>query len=183
MQDQLNLKQINYIFNLLKDKINIANIKNIEIKELLKKAESTNFASSDILDITSILTNNFSTNEKKSDGITFTPIPLIKYMYTDVLSLNINYITKYRVADLAVGNGAFFIGLILILKEKFPEISIVDLIEKNLFGYDIKKENVFFTKLNLYVIALYFGENPENINFNINHCDTLKFFKNNNNNK
>lgn len=181
MQDQLNLKQINYIFNLLKDKINIANIKNIEIKELLKKAESTNFASSDILDITSILTNNFSTNEKKSDGITFTPIPLIKYMYTDVLSLDINYITKYRVADLAVGNGAFFIGLILILKEKFPEISIVDLIEKNLFGYDIKKENVFFTKLNLYVIALYFGENPENINFNINHCDTLKFFKNNNN--
>jgi len=180
MSKYINETQINYIANLLKDKVEISDIKNLKIRNILNSIDPFDISNAKIEDITSVLKFNFSSSDNKSDGITFTPIPIVKYMYEEVLSLDLNYITKYKVADLSVGNGAFFIGLIILLKEKYPSISVVDLIENNLYGYDIREENIFFTKLNLYLISLYYGENPETINFNIFEVDTLKYFKKNN---
>lgn len=178
MPNYLNKTQINYIVNLFKGRIEPSSIKNNHIRSIIENLELNDFPNLDIHDITSILKYDFSNKETKSDGITFTPISIVKYMYEDVLSLKLNYITKYKIADLSVGNGAFFVGLIILLKKRFPEISIVNLIENNLYGYDIKKENIYFAKLNLYLIVLYYGENPEQINFNLFEIDTLDYFRN-----
>lgn len=179
MSKYITTTQINYIANLLKDKIEISDIKNLKIRNILNSIDSFNTLNAEIEDITSVLKFDFSSTDSKSDGITLTPISIVKYMYEEVLSLDLKYITKYKVADLSVGNGSFFIGLIILLKERFPNISVVDIIENNLYGYDIRKENIFFAKLNLYLIALYYGENPENISFNLFEVDTLKHFHEN----
>lgn len=179
MYSILNDKQKQYITNLLADRINPDDIKNKEIREIIKNTSQNTYSPSSIRDITSILQYDFLQSEKKTDGITFTPLSIVEYMYKDVLSFDINYITKLGIADLSVGNGAFFVGLILYLKSIMPNISVSSLIENNLYGYDIKEENVFFTKLNLYLITLYFGENPDQINFQIYHGDTLKYFQEN----
>lgn len=177
MYNLLNDEQKKYITSLLSNRIDFKNIKNKDIKEIVDNTDINENYVSDINDITSILRYNFSDKETKSNGITFTPIPIVKYMYEDVISSSLYYTTKLRIADLSVGNGAFFIGLIIYLKEKFQDISIVTLIENNLYGYDIKEENIFFTKLNLYLITLFYGENPEQIHFNLFNVDTLKYFK------
>lgn len=179
MLNILNNKQKNYIANLLAGIIKPEDIKNEKMREIISELETYKPSYSDINDITSVLKHDFSDTETKSDGITFTPIPIIKYMYEDVISSTLDYITNLKIADLSVGNGAFFIGLIILLKEKYPNISVTEFIENNLYGYDIKKENIFFTKLNLYLITLYYGENPEYIKFNLFEVDTLKYFKNN----
>lgn len=178
MHNILNNKQKTYIANLLSPIIKLENIKNENIKKIINLEEVDKLYNADINDITTILKHDFSDKEAKSDGITFTPLPIVKYMYEDFIPSLFNYITKLRIADLSVGNGAFFVGLIILLKEKFPNFSVVNFIENNLFGYDLKKENIFFTKLNLYILALYYGENPEKIIFNLFETDTLKYFKN-----
>lgn len=177
MYNLLNDEQKKYIVNLLSNRVEFKNIKNKELKEIINNTDIDENFTSDINDITSILRYNFSDKEAKLDGITFTPIPIVIYMYEDVLSLNPHYITTLKIADLSVGNGAFFIGLIIYLKKKFQDISIVSLIENNLYGYDTREENIFFTKLNLYLITLFYGENPKDLNFNLFKVDTLKYFK------
>lgn len=177
MYNLLNDEQKKYIVNLLFNRVEFENIKNKELKEIINNTDIDENFTSDINDITSILRYNFSDKEAKFDGITFTPIPIVIYMYEDVLSLNPHYITTLKIADLSVGNGAFFIGLIIYLKKTFQDISIVSLIENNLYGYDTREENIFFTKLNLYLITLFYGENPEDLNFNLFKVDTLKYFK------
>lgn len=179
MYNLLNDEQKKYIVNLLFNRVEFKNIKNKELKEIINNTDIDENFTSDINDITSILRYNFSDKEAKLDGITFTPIPIVIYMYEDVLSLNPHYITTLKIADLSVGNGAFFIGLIIYLKKTFQDISITSLIENNLYGYDTREENIFFTKLNLYLIALFYGENPEDLNFNLFKVDTLKYFKDN----
>lgn len=176
----LNEAQINYIAKLLHGRISSHSVKNKYIKAILKESNiSPEQPHSNIQDITNVLKYDFPTDEVKKGGITFTPLQIINYMYKDVLSLEPGYVINYKIADLSVGNGAFLIGLILLLKEQYPDMSIVNFIENNLYGYDIKKENIYFTKLNLSLLALYYGENPEKINFNIFRVDTLKYFKNN----
>lgn len=177
MYNLLNDEQKKYIVNLLFNRVEFKNIKNKELKEIINNTDIDENFTSDINDITSILRYNFSDKEAKLGGITFTPIPIVIYMYEDVLSLNPHYITTLKIADLSVGNGAFFIGLIIYLKKKFQDISIVSLIENNLYGYDTREENIFFTKLNLYLITLFYGENPKDLNFNLFKVDTLKYFK------
>ena len=177
MYNLLNDEQKKYIVNLLSNRVEFKNIKNKKLKEIINNTDIDENFTSDINDITSILRYNFSDKEAKLDGITFTPIPIVIYMYEDVLSLNPHYITTLKIADLSVGNGAFFIGLIIYLKKKFQDISIVSLIENNLYGYDTREENIFFTKLNLYLITLFYGENPKDLNFNLFKVDTLKYFK------
>ncbi|MEC5340777.1 N-6 DNA methylase [Enterococcus casseliflavus] len=181
MSDYLNKTQINYIANLLHGRIETNEINNSSIRTIINKSDINDFSKVKVQDITSQLKYDFPSEETKTSGITFTPISVVKYMYDDVLSLNLDYITNYKIADLSVGNGAFFIGLIILLKEKDPTLSVVNLIENNLYGYDIMKENIYFAKLNLYLIALYYGENPESINFNLSNVNTLEYFKNKNN--
>lgn len=153
-------------------------LKNELIKEALDIPNS-DVTSVEIEKITDILTYDFDENKKKSQGITFTPIPLVKFMYQNTLKQDVEKLLRASIADIAIGNGAFFIGLIIHIKENNPNFSVVKFIENNLFGYDIEYGNIYFAKLNLSAVALYYGEDVEEIKFNLFEVDTIEHFLNN----
>lgn len=178
MQKYITAYQANFLKSILLQR-GITQVKNRIVSDALKLAdnspESTIYS---IKDISSILEYNFSEDERKKAGITFTPTKLVDFMYTDVLQMTC-FLDK-KIADLAVGNGVFFSELLFLIKEKSPSTKIVPFIENNLYGFDIKKENVFLSKLILSTICVFYGEDVTHIDFNIIEKDSLSLIVDNN---
>lgn len=176
----LNQLQKDYLNSLLQYKnIKIDQIKNSLVKQYIEPVySSSNLLTNDfdIYQICQIFTPNFNNNERKKAGITFTPLNLVEFMYHDVLDYSAEKLLSSKIADLAVGNGAFFVALVLYLKKKNINFSVVKFIENNLFGYDIKEENIEAIKLILSLLAIYYDEDVERITFNIYNKDAIDFY-------
>lgn len=175
----LSMKQKKYINSI----IDLSKTKNRTILQYFNESEIDTSApvlteDQQIENITSILKFDFSYDDKRNNGITFTPIALIDYMYTDVLDYTVNKIIHSKIADLSLGNGAFFASLLIYLKQNNPELNLISFIENNLHGYDIKEENIEFAKLILSIICTFFGEDTVEIKFNFIKADTLVMYVN-----
>lgn len=178
MQTIITTHQANFLKNLLLQR-GIKQVQNIMVSDVLKLADNNQSSTSyNIKDISSVLEYGFPESEKKNLGITFTPASLVRFMYTDVLQID-SFIDK-KIADLALGNGVFFSELLFLIKEKLPTFKLVPFIENNLYGFDIKKENVYLAKLILSTICVFYGEDTTQINFNIFEEDSLKLPTNKN---
>lgn len=130
-----------------------------------------------IEEISNILTFDFEDSDKKKNGITFTPITLVQSMYVEFLDTKtLNNISESIISDISMGNASFFVGLILYVKKYNSRFKIIPFIEKNIYGYELKEENIFFAKLSLILLSLYFGEDTEEINFNFTQCDTIEHY-------
>lgn len=172
MHSYITTKQANYLKNTL-IKNGITKIHNKIVSEAITIADNeVEDIDYDIENIASVLEYNFSDQEKKASGITFTPADLVQFMYTNVLQLNSSILTK-KIADLALGNGVFFSELLFLLKKQYPSFKLVPFIENNLYGYDIKKENIYLAKLIISSICVYYGEDLPQINFNLFVEDSL----------
>lgn len=185
---KLNQSQSYYINHLLKHKkISPNKLNNTLIKQHIDLLESpfTQLNENKDFDIDlvcKVFTPDFSETEIKGSGITFTPINIVKFMYEHVLEYPFEILNSSKIADISVGNGAFFVGLLIYLKKMKPDFSIVSFIESNLFGYDIKEENIESLKLVLSLLAIYYDEDVEEIKFNFNCCDFLDVYLEQSNN-
>lgn len=175
MHSYITTKQANYLKNIL-IKSGITKIHNKIVSEAITVANNeVEDIDYNIENIASILEYNFSDQEKKASGITFTPADLVQFMYTNVLQLNSSIMTK-KIADFALGNGVFFSELLFLFKKNYPSFKLVPFIENNLYGYDIKKENIYLAKLIISSICVYYGEDVPQINFNLFVEDSLMKF-------
>lgn len=178
----LTKEQSAFIKSLLSSK-NITLIKNKKVANAINLSDSINIYNKNNNDISihnlsAFISYRFNPNEIKKYGITFTPSKLVDFMYKDVLNRDLNELTNFKIADLSVGNGIFLSELLILLKEKNPNFKLIPFIENNLYGYDIKPENVELAKLILSTICVYYGEDKDKIKFNIFSVDTINLYLN-----
>lgn len=126
--------------------------------------------------LSEILKEETNKNIVKTQGIVFTPIELVDYIFKDML--DISELQNKKIVDIAVGNGVFLIGLLINLKEQNPTLNLRQIVENNLYGYDLEKVNVEYTKLNLKLLLEYYGENTDKLKLNIEQANSLDKFKN-----
>lgn len=176
MLNSLTDEQISYIQNLLNGK---KNIRDEELNAIMSRNVKQLSAHNDIYEITDILKAYFTDSERKQSGITFTPLDLVVYAFKDILKLTVDQTVNKSFADLSLGNGAFFIGLLIYLKEIDKDFKLVPFINNNIYGIDIKEENIFFARLNLKVLVSYFGEDASKLSFNFQVGDSIKSFLSN----
>lgn len=176
MYSYITIKQANFLKNILSQH-GILQVNNKIVSEALELADNDQDSRvHDIRDITSVLEYNFSDQERKNSGITFTPAKLVNFMYTDVLQLD-SSVFDNKIADFALGNGVFFSELLFLIKEVAPSFKLIPFIENNLYGYDIKKENIYLAKLIISTICVYYGEDEPQIDFKFFEKDALSLIK------
>lgn len=173
MLNNLTDEQISYIQSLLQGK---TGINDNELSTILSQDVAQSSSHNDIYQITDILKPYFTANERKESGITFTPLKLVVYAFKDVLQLTTKRIVNKSFMDPSLGNGAFFIGLLIYLKNIDKNFKLIPFINNNIYGIDIKEENVFFARLNLKVLVSYFGEDASKLHFNFRVNDSIKEF-------
>lgn len=110
---------------------------------------------------------------KSENGIVFTP----KYISNYITELTIAKITKYdssiKIIVPGCGCGIFILSAIEKIISKF-KVNVDTVIENNIFGIDIDKDNVRRCKLILKLISAKYGGDFENIRTNIDCADSLK---------
>ena len=141
--------------------INEEDINNI----ILKDCESLSFESLEMY-----FELLFSSKDKKLGGIFYTPEYISNFIINEVIMDNPNI----KILDPSCGAGIFCYVSVLHLNDKFPNKSIVDIIENNIYACDIDPVSTNRTKIILILTALLHGENPTNINFNIITKDSLR---------
>lgn len=106
--------------------------------------------------------------ERKVNGAFYTPTFLVNYIIDKTISKG------STICDLSCGSGAFLV----VATEKLAKISnksIVETIEKNVYGADILPSSIRRTKIVLSLLALDSGEDRAKINFNLEITDSLFF--------
>ncbi|MBR3141431.1 MAG: N-6 DNA methylase, partial [Methanobrevibacter sp.] len=112
----------------------------------------------------------FSSKDKKLGGIFYTPEYISNFIINEVINDN----PDIKILDPSCGAGIFCYCSVLYLRNKFPNKSIVDIIENNIYACDIDSVSTNRTKIILILTALLHGENPKEIKFNIITNDSLK---------
>lgn len=112
----------------------------------------------------------FTSKDKKLSGIFYTPAYIAEYIVNEVL----NDDPDFKILDPSCGAGIFNYVSLKLIKEKFPEKSLVDIIENNIYGSDIEPISTNRSKIILILTAMLYGENPEEIKFNIITRDSLR---------
>lgn len=117
----------------------------------------------------------FNENEKKNNGITFTPLKIVKEMIK-LLFQNNDISSAKKLIDPAVGGGIFLLESCKYFKKKTKK-KVKDIIEENLFGIDIMESNVLISKLSLVLYALEIKEEIPG-RFNIFCLDSYRIIEN-----
>lgn len=112
----------------------------------------------------------FPSKDKKLGGIFYTPQYIAEFIVEEVLTDD----PEFKILDPSCGAGIFNYVSIMKIKDKFPNKSIVEIIEKNIYACDIEPISTNRTKIMLILTALIHGENPKEIKFNIITGDSLK---------
>ena len=105
--------------------------------------------------------------DRKLNGAFYTPISIVEYMVNKVINKESN------ICDCSCGSGAFLVKAAEKIKE-LTNKSIINIIEKNLYGVDISKRSIERTKLILSLLSLINNEDKEDINFNLVVGDSLR---------
>lgn len=146
--------------------INCLNYKNEVIEQELESYK-TDWETCDLINLFECLVPN---EEKKENGVVFTPKYIVEYIIENTIN---RFEINDKILDPACGCGAFLCVLAQTIKDR-NNISIIQLIENNIYGIDISEDHTRRTKLILSVIALINGEDKGNIEFNIIATDSLK---------
>lgn len=118
-----------------------------------------------------------SAESKEKHGIVFTPEyivnNIVNYALEDIDEHSYNDISP-KIIDPACGCGAFLRGALIKLKSRYPERTLVNLIQDSIYGIDIKFDNIRRAKIILLLHCMLNGEYPCEINFNLIEANTLK---------
>ncbi len=107
--------------------------------------------------------------EKNENGIIFTPLYICDYIVKKTIK---NFDASMKIIDPSCGCGIFIISTLNYLR-KNTNYKIIDLLENNIYGIDINKNNIERTKVLLSLYCLMNGEDKKIINFNIRESDAL----------
>lgn len=106
--------------------------------------------------------------DKEVNGAVYTPAYIREFIISSILKrYNKQNWTKMLFADLSCGCGGFFYSLIKIIKLTQPNLSIIEFVNENIVGVDIKEFSIERTKLLLALYALQEGEELSEENFNL----------------
>jgi Type I restriction-modification system methyltransferase subunit len=138
------------------------------ISEVLKKYSMP----TDIETIIEFFESLLDVDTKVENGIVFTSKYISDYIVESVIEANPWGESKYFI-DPGCGGGIFLVSAAEMLHTRYG-LSIDTIIEKYLFGIDIKEDNVRRCTLALRLLSAKHGGNYSNINCNVHHCDSLK---------
>ncbi len=180
LQDLRNKYDLNTIENsvikLFLNKNNIIDVKNIFIKEKIENYndevysiidKNFNLNTFDALNI--FFENLFDDEEKAKNGIVFTPEYIADYIVKNTV---LNYNSNCKIIDPSCGCGIFLISTIKYLHNKYS-VKIIDIIENNLYGLDIKSENIERVKILLSLFSIINNEDCIKVKFNLVCSDSL----------
>lgn len=112
----------------------------------------------------------FPSKDKKLGGIFYTPPFIAEFIVNEVLTDN----PDIKILDPSCGAGIFNYISLKLIKERFPDKTMVEIIENNIYASDIEPISTNRTKIVLILAALLNGENPEEIQFNVVTRDSLR---------
>lgn len=107
--------------------------------------------------------------EKNENGIVFTPLYICDYIVKNTIK---RFDKDTKIIDPSCGCGIFIISTLNYLKKK-TNMKIIDLLENNIYGIDITKNNIERTKILLTLYCIMNGEDKNKIDFNIIETDSL----------
>ena len=162
--NQHNLKSNNSFLNEYLSSFEMINEKDIN-NIVLRDSESLSFES-----LERYFELLFQSKDKKLSGIYYTPKYIADFIVSEVIGDN----PDVKIFDPSCGAGIFSYISVLQLKDKFPDKTIVEIIENNIYACDIEPISTNRTKIMLILTALLHGENPEEIKFNIITKDSLR---------
>lgn len=122
----------------------------------------------DLLLIEKLFENSLNRNFRKSNGVFYTPILIVQYIIDEF-----NFDETSKVCDLSCGCGIFLIETLKKIHKKNKK-NMIDIIEKNIYGYDISDESLLNTKILLILVALVEGFDKEKIKFNLYQKNSLE---------
>lgn len=123
----------------------------------------------DIKLLENIFELNISEDEKKSNGVVFTPTYITEYITQNTLEYSNTFSS---IIDPSCGCGAFLITATTYMMKKH-NLPAVDVISKNIYGIDISKENIFLSKILLSIFILLNGESLKEVKFNLKCANSL----------
>lgn len=122
-------------------------------------------------DIENYLFSHVDQSVKERNGMIFTPINITDY----ILEETISHKTNPKIIDFSCGYGVFLYRSVEKLLEKNKNLSVIEVIENNIYGIDILEENIKRTKILLTLLALKNKEDKEEIKFNLICGDATDF--------
>lgn len=113
--------------------------------------------------------------EKEVNGAIYTPAYIRDYIVEHVIdNLNQQEITQKKYADISCGCGGFFFSLIKSIKARC-NVTVASIISNCIYGVDIAPYSIQRTKLLLSLLALSYGEDQPEYNFNLFVDNSLSF--------
>lgn len=134
--------------------------------EILVKRFSDILKSNNLKSVERIFELLIKPEDRKVNGAFYTPDYIVKYIVDNTIQGDIT------VCDPSCGSGAFLIEAIEKI-HKDTNKSIISIIENNIFGSDILNYAIQRTKILLSLLALSYGEDKEEIKFNLVCQDSL----------
>ena len=166
----------NTLIKLFLENHKIQNVNNILInnrisninKNLYKKLNNS-FNVNSLDELNKLFEELFDENEKTENGIVFTPTFIADYIVKNTIS---DYKNSTKIIDPSCGCGIFLISAVEYIQKTYKK-DIISIIENNIFGIDLKKENIERVKIMLSLYCIINKCDVEKISFNIIERDSL----------
>ena len=100
-------------------------------------------------------------------GVVYTPDMITEY----IIKRTVKRDTK-TICDPACGTGTFLLSALKRIHE-LSDRKVIDIIENSIYGADILKEHIMYSKIVLILYMLLIGEDKETLDFNLSLCNSL----------
>lgn len=149
----------------------------VEFEQLLKfiqkiKKENNEFGIEELIQLFEFV---ISPQDKEVNGAVYTPENIREYIISKVVSEFTNEeIYNLKIADISCGCGGFFYTLALIINKNINK-PFSEIYRDNIFGVDIENYSITRTKLLLSLLAISYGEDIIEFEFNLYVGNSLEF--------
>jgi len=149
----------------------------VEFEQLLKfiqkiKKENNKFGIEELIQLFEFV---ISPEDKEVNGAVYTPEAIRGYIISKVLSgFTDEEISNMKFADISCGCGGFFYTLALAINKNTNK-PFSEIYRDNIFGVDIENYSITRTKLLLLLLAISYGEDIIEFEFNLYQGNSLEF--------
>lgn len=168
----INIEKNKTILDLLIKEKDEEEYKFLEQFMLLVKKVEENFNYEELLELFEFV---ISPSDKLINGAIYTPKNIREYITKQSFNeLQNKQTEQIKIADIACGCGGFLIDASLELKQRTNK-SFKRIFQENIFGIDIQEYSIERTKILLSLLAITYGEDEEEFQFNLYKADSLEF--------
>ncbi|MEA4850288.1 MAG: Eco57I restriction-modification methylase domain-containing protein [Paludibacter sp.] len=149
----------------------------VEFEQLLKfiqkiKKGNNEFGIEELIQLFEFV---ISPEDKEVNGAVYTPETIREYIISKVLSgFTDEEISNMRFADISCGCGGFFYTLAIAINKNTNK-PFSEIYRDNIFGVDIEEYSITRTKLLLSLLAISYGEDTLELEFNLYTGNSLEF--------